>query len=199
MWMFAIDRADRSRVMAYGEPVSAASSDRAARLAVALPPLDDAARRRAAAHGWHVELLHPEDPDERGMLIRLAHPDFDDAIERRAEEVLVGGAPVNPRLHLAIHEVVAAQIIDADPPEVFETAQRLLDLGREPHEVLHMLGATVTDLIWAAARESRAYDRAAHLAALRALPETWDAQAEGRRPPPPRHRRASEPRRRRRR
>jgi hypothetical protein len=178
--------------------VTAASPDPAARIAVALPPLDDAARRRAAADGWHVELLRPEDPDERGALIRLAHPDFDDAIQRGAERVLVGAAEVNPRLHLAIHEVVAAQIIDGDPPEVFETAQRLLGLGREPHEVLHMLGSTVTDLIWAATHESRAYDRAAHVAALRALPATWDAQTQAHRPPPPRHRRAGAPRRRRR-
>jgi hypothetical protein len=179
--------------------VSAASSDRSGRIAVALPPLDDAARTRAEADGWHLEFLRPEDPDERGVLIRLAHPDFADAIERGAEHVLVGEEPVNPRLHLAIHEVVANQIIEGDPPEVFETAQRLLGLGRDHHEVLHMLGSTVTDLIWAMTHESRAYDRAAHVAALRALPESWDALAEERRPPPPRPRRPSTARRKRRR
>ena len=42
-----------------------------------------------------------------------------------------------------IHEIVATQIMDDDPPEVFETASRLIALGRDPHEVLHMLGSTL--------------------------------------------------------
>ncbi|HEX8155829.1 MAG TPA: DUF1841 family protein [Solirubrobacteraceae bacterium] len=148
-----------------------------ARLEFALPPLDDRARRRAIAEDWHLELLDPEDPDERALLIRLAHPDLDEAIEQGVDELLVDGMPMNPRLHLIIHEMVATQIIDDDPPEVFDTARRLLALGRDPHEVLHMLGSVASTEIWTAMHERREFKREDLLAALAALPEAWDEQA----------------------
>jgi hypothetical protein len=173
--------------------------DLKARIAVALPPLDARARERAAAQDWDPRQLDPEDPDERSVLIRLAHPDLDDAIEDGRDELIVGGAPMNPRLHLAIHEVVAAQIIDDDPPEAFATAQRLLELGRDPHEVLHMLGSAVTEQIWAATHEQRLYAREEHVRALAALPGSWDKQfppAGAQRPHPGHARRAQRRRRR---
>jgi hypothetical protein len=108
------------------------------------------------------------------MLIRLAHPDLDEAIHDGRETVVVGGEPIDPRLHLAIHEVVAAQLMDDDPPEAFETAQRLLARGRDHHEVLHMLGFCMSGQIWAALHDRRAYDRDEHIAALAALPEAFD-------------------------
>lgn len=92
------------------------SSHRAERISLAVPPLDAQARERAAEQDWEPSLLDPEDPDERGILIRLAHPNLDEAIEAGLEEVVIGGEPMNPRLHLAIHEVVATQVIDDDPP-----------------------------------------------------------------------------------
>ena len=147
------------------------------RLAVALPPLTDRGRRRAVDEGWHLELLDARDPDEREALIRLAHPDLDDAIEEGVEELRVNGVPMNPRLHLAIHEMVATQIIDGDPPEVFETARRLLALGRDPHVVLHMLASVASTQIWMALHERQEFQREDHLAALAALPESWDEQA----------------------
>jgi len=150
--------------------------DRKARFAVALPPLDADARERAAEHDWHVELLDPEDPDERAALIRLAHPDLDDAIEDGSETVIVGGEEMNPRLHLTIHEVVATQIVDDDPPEAFQTAERLLALGRDHHEVLHMLGFCVSTQLWAAMHEQRPYSRDDHVRALAALPGSFDAE-----------------------
>ena len=97
-------------------------SDAGARVAVAIPPLDAHARKRALAQDWHLSLLDPNDPDERLVLIRLAHPTLDDAIERGDDELIVDGRVMNPRVHLVIHEVVATQIIDGDPPEMFETA-----------------------------------------------------------------------------
>lgn len=145
------------------------------RVAVALPPLDAAARRRAERAGWHLDLLDPLDPDERSMLIRLAHPDLDEAIERGRETVVVGGEPINPRLHLTLHEIVATQIVDSDPPEAFETARRLLGLGRDHHEVLHMLGFCMSNQIWAALHDRSAYDRDDYLGALAALPESFDS------------------------
>src|SRR5437868_12476433 len=84
--------------------------------------------------------LDPTDPDERALLIRAAHPELDPA----AETVQVDDGEINPRLHLTIHEIVANQIIDETPPEVWATAQRLRRLGYGRHEILHMLGAAMT-------------------------------------------------------
>jgi hypothetical protein len=160
------------------------SSDAEARIAAAIPPLDDRARERAAAQDWDLGLLDPTDPDERAVPIRLAHPAFEDAIERGDDELIVDGRVMNPRLHLMIHEIVATQIIDGDPRVRFETAERLIAAGRDRHDVLHMLGSTVSDQIWSASHDRRPYDRATHIAALAALPGSWDqlAQPAGDRP-----------------
>ena len=160
--------------LGYGEPVSREGRDR--RLCVALPPLEEAARRRAAALDWDLDLLDRADPDERSLLLRLAHPDLDEAIQEGEDTVVVGGEPINPRLHLAIHEVVATQIIDDDPPEAFQAAERLLALGRDHHEVLHMLGFCISGQLWSALHDRREYERDAHLRALAALPGSFDAE-----------------------
>jgi len=88
--------------------------DRDRRMAFAIPPIAD-------PHDLEPELLDLADPDDRALLIRAAHPELD----LNAETMLVGGREMNPRLHLTIHEIVAAQIADHDPPEVWETAERL--------------------------------------------------------------------------
>jgi hypothetical protein len=125
------------------------------------------------------------------MMIALAHPQLSDAIADGAEEVRVGATTMNPRLHLAIHEIVAQQLVDGDPPEAIETAQRLLAIGRDQHEVLHMLGSTVSAHLWNALHDQRPYGRAEHVAALAALPGSWDRQAARARsrPQPRSHRR----------
>lgn len=133
------------------------------------------ARGRRRTLRW--DLLDRADPDERSLLLRLAHPDLDEAIQEGRETVVVGAEPINPRLHLAIHEVVATQIIDDDPPEAFQAAERLLALGRDHHEVLHMLGFCVSGQLWSALHERREYDRDAHLRALAALPGSFDAES----------------------
>ncbi len=84
------------------------------------------------------------------------------------ETAIVGGEQMNPRLHLVLHEIVAKQLVDLDPPEVWETEQRLRRLGYRRHEILHMLGAAMTGEIWHALHEQRDYDREAHLVARRA-------------------------------
>ena len=125
--------------------------------------------------------MDPEDPDARAILIRLTHPELDEAIEAGLGEVEVAGQPMNSRLHLAIHEVVATQVVDDDPPEAFATLQRLVSSGRDPHETLHMLGSAVAAQLWSATHERRPYDRSEHVRALAALPGSWDEQAAGRR------------------
>jgi hypothetical protein len=77
-----------------------------------------------------------------------------------------------------MHGIVATQLWDDTPPEVWETASRLLDCGYERHEILHMLGRPVAAQVWEAWIDERVYDRAVHVAALRALPGTWERERE---------------------
>jgi Domain of unknown function (DUF1841) len=142
---------------------------------------DDEERRRFVADPDALAALEmnvPDlaDPDLRSLVIRGEHPEFEDALNEDLDEVDLGYGPINPRLHLAMHEVVATQLWDEDPPEVWETARRLRDAGYERHEILHMLGRPVTDQIWAALHDGRPYDRARHVAALQALPASWERE-----------------------
>lgn len=133
------------------------------------PPLS------GAMHGIDLSLLDPDDEDERGLLIEGEHPELWDALARHADEVVLHGQPMNPRLHISMHEVVANQILDDDPPETWQTAQRLLDAGYERHEVLHMLGSAVSAELWQVTHEHEPFDRERYLAALRDLPDSWEA------------------------
>jgi hypothetical protein len=141
---------------------------------------DDARRRFVADPDVLAALdLEPEqlsDPDVRAVVIRREHPDLQEALNAGSREVDVGGAPINPRLHLAMHEIVATQLWDDSPPEVWDTAARLLETGYERHEILHMLAGPAAGQVWEAWHEQRAYDRAQHLAALNALPGSWERE-----------------------
>ena len=65
--------------------------------------------------GLDLELLDPADEDERTFLIEAQHPEFEAAL-RNDEEVMVGGEPFSPRLHITLHQVVAGQLLAGDPP-----------------------------------------------------------------------------------
>ena len=143
------------------------------------------ARRQFAcppAHGHYrdieLEYLDPDDPDERRMLLEAEHPELHRALRRRDDEVVVDGRPISPRLHIAMHEIVANQLWDDDPPETWATAQRLTALGYERHEVLHMLGSVVAREMWNVLDSSAASDPARYVAALGELPESYFALAE---------------------
>ncbi|MEO3811781.1 hypothetical protein ABGB17_22530 [Sphaerisporangium sp. B11E5] len=72
-----------------------------------------------------LETLHPSEDADRRVLLEIDHiadrdrPDF-------AE-------------HLAWHEEIATRLWDGDPEQMWEAAQRLLDLGHDRHDVLHVL------------------------------------------------------------
>lgn len=119
--------------------------------------------------------LDPNDPDERRILIEADHPEYADALEAD-DEVLVDGQPMNPSLHVSMHEIVTNQIWDLDPPETWATAQRLTDLGYDRHEVIHMLGGAVTSQLWRALHEQEPFALAGFLADLDALPDSWEQQ-----------------------
>jgi hypothetical protein len=65
----------------------------------------------------------------------------------------VNGEAVNPRLHLAMHEIVANQLWDGEPPETWAAAQRLLGQGLDRHDALHVLMRAVSDIVFAALEE----------------------------------------------
>lgn len=116
------------------------------------------------------------DEDSRGLVLQAEHPEFEHALKAGVREFDGPDGPVNPRLHLVVHGVVATQLWDNSPPEVWETAKRLLHAGYERHEVLHMLGRPVLAQVWEAWHDERAYDRDAHVAALNALPGSWERE-----------------------
>src|SRR5688572_20358724 len=142
--------------------MSGPEADRDRRLAFAIPPI--------AESDEETEWLDPADADDRALLIAAAHSELD----AEAEAALVDDQEIDPRLHLTIHEIVATQIVDENPPEVWATAQRLRKLGYGRHEILHMLGAAMTPQLWEALHNQREYDAEAHRAALAALPESWE-------------------------
>jgi hypothetical protein len=116
------------------------------------------------------------DPDVRSAVIRCEHPEFEQALQEGRREVQLSDGPMNPRLHLAMHEVVATQLWDDSPPEVWDTAVRLLEAGYERHEILHMLAGPVVDQVWGALHDERPYDRERHLGALHALLGSWERE-----------------------
>ena len=116
------------------------------------------------------------DPDVRSYVIRHEHPEFDDVLTTGLREIDLGDGPMDPRLHLAMHEIVATQLWENSPTEVWSTAVRLLDLGYDRHEVLHMLSRPLSHQVWTALHDEQPYDEARHVAELRALPETWERE-----------------------
>jgi len=117
-----------------------------------------------------VALLDPRDEDDRRLLIAAEHPRFWKAIEDGTPEIEVGGETVNAELHLAVHQVVAARILEDTPPEFWQTAQRLSRSGYRRHDVLHMLGSVVSNELYQALTEQPAISDDDIRTALRRLP-----------------------------
>ncbi|OLT23631.1 hypothetical protein BJF78_31935 [Pseudonocardia sp. CNS-139] len=113
--------------------------------------------------------LDAGDPDERALLIRGEHPEYHAALadpDPDAGSVVDG---VNPRLHLAVHEIVASQLWDDDPPEAWQAAQRLLAAGIDRHDVLHAIGEVVTRHLHGALTGTGPADPVAYVADLARL------------------------------
>lgn len=71
--------------------------------------------------GVDLDGLNPADEADRRTLLEIDHVGATD------EE------------HLAWHEEIATRLWEGDPPQLWEAAQRLLDLGHDRHDVLHVL------------------------------------------------------------
>ena len=126
--------------------------------------------------GIDLAFLDPNDEDDRRMLILAEHPELHRAIEAGLTEIHVKGRTINPALHLAMHEIVANQLWADDPPEVWQTATRLLASGYERHEVLHMLGSVVSDDVYQILHDQDTPYLDKTRAALAALPDSWERQ-----------------------
>jgi hypothetical protein len=124
-----------------------------------------------------LSLLDPADEEERRVLLLAEHPELWEAIEGDVDEILIEGVLISPRLHLAVHQEVASQIWQDDPPEMWTTAQRLTDAGYDRHEVLHMLGSVVSRDLYNAMTGNAPVDLARTRRELAALPGSWEAPA----------------------
>ncbi len=80
---------------------------------------------RGSYGGTDLGALNPAEPGERRMLLAAYH---DEAGNQQADSGHIDG-------HLAL----ADRLWRGDPPELWDAAQRLLDLGEERHSVLHVL------------------------------------------------------------
>jgi uncharacterized protein DUF1841 len=128
------------------------------------------------AHGTYqgidLELLDLAEEDSRAILMEARHPEFADALHSGGD-VIVEGEPVNPRLHVAMHQVVANQLLADDPPETWETVQRLAGLGYDWHNIMHMIAALVAEDVHRAVAEHQHYDPADYARRLGELPGDW--------------------------
>jgi hypothetical protein len=133
-----------------------------AELVARLLPDDDleALPRRAFAflllkgtfEGVDLATLDPSAPEDRKALLAADHGD-------------TAARPTGP-LHIDRHLTLADRLWRNDPPELWEAAQRLLDLGEDRHAVLHTLMYVVRDA---------GADPARLVAALWELPPTRSA------------------------
>lgn len=117
--------------------------------------------------GEDFDRLNPADPDERGLLIEGEHPEYHDALADPVGKDEVDG--VNPRLHLAMHEMIANQLWDNDPPEAWQAAQRLRELAMDRHDILHELAAVATEHLHPALVRREPFDLDAYRQALNDL------------------------------
>ncbi|GII54851.1 hypothetical protein Pth03_32400 [Planotetraspora thailandica] len=72
-----------------------------------------------------LDLLNPGDEADRRILLEIDHAD--ELSRPDLEE------------HLAWHEEIARRLWVGDPPQLWEAAERLIDLGHDRHDVLHVL------------------------------------------------------------
>jgi hypothetical protein len=115
------------------------------------------------------------DADDESSFLAMAereHPEHADVLADPCAGPMVDG--VNVRLQAATHAAVARQLWFDDPPEVWATAQRLLDAGYERHDILHALMYVLTTQIRQTVAAGAPSDPEAYRAALDALPESWD-------------------------
>ncbi|MDL4775136.1 hypothetical protein [Actinomadura xylanilytica] len=111
---FGLDRDLVDRLLPDGE------MEALPRRAFALPFLSGTHRRSGGHGSVDLSALDPADTADRRIMLEFEHPGA-------AEE------------HLDAHERLTVRLWNGDPPQLWETAQALLDVGFERHEILHRL------------------------------------------------------------
>ncbi len=128
--------------------------------------------------GIELSLLDPDDEHDLTILVLAEHPELRSAIESGRDKIHHHGRVVNPQLHLAMHEIVANQLLANEPPQMWDTAKRLTNAGYERHEVLHMLASVVSAGVYSALHDNQSPNPARTRADLAALPGSWEHQRE---------------------
>ncbi|MFQ5968211.1 MAG: hypothetical protein ACE5MI_11470, partial [Acidimicrobiia bacterium] len=62
------------------------------RRAWAFPPTE------GVVDGIDLAFLDPADPDDRSLLIRFEHPEFEEALDAGLDEIVLAGQVMNPHL-----------------------------------------------------------------------------------------------------
>lgn len=140
----------------------------------------DPAERRSwvvpPAHGrfrdLDLERLDPAKEAELGFLIEASHPELQEGLDSD-EDMIADGEPFSPRLHIAMHTIVANQLLADDPPATWQTVQRLVGLGYDWHNVMHMIASVLTDDIHRALTSNRPADPGDYSRRLGELPGDW--------------------------
>jgi Domain of unknown function (DUF1841) len=123
--------------------------------------------------GLDLERLDPDDEDERTFLLEAQHLEMAEALERHEEMTGADGEPMNPTLHVTLHQVVANQLLADDPPETWHAVQRLAGLGYDWHNVMHLVMGPVAEAFYETMAEKRPFDRADYVRRLAELPGDW--------------------------
>jgi hypothetical protein len=97
--------------------------------------------------GLDLERLDPDDEHERTFLLEAQHLEMEEALEAHEEIVIETGETMNPTLHVALHGVIANQLLNDEPPETWQTVQRLTGLGYDWHNVMHMIMGPVSSFL----------------------------------------------------
>jgi len=92
----------------------------------------------------------------------------------------LGGEPFSPRLRVALHQIVANQLLAHNPPQTWQTVQRLGALGYDWHNIVHMIPAVVSDNLYHAMKKHRQFDPGDYARRLEELPRGRHRRHSGR-------------------
>jgi hypothetical protein len=123
--------------------------------------------------GLDLERLDPDDEDERTFLLEAQHLEMADALEAHEEIITETGETMNPTLHVTLHGVVANQLMNDEPPETWQTVQRLAALGYDWHNVMHLIMGPVSSFLYQAMTAKQPFDRDEYRRQLDELPGDW--------------------------
>ena len=123
--------------------------------------------------GIDLELLDPGDEDELGLLVEALHDCQD--LSWSGLAATPSGPVGNPRLHVAMHQIVSRQLRADDPPQTWQTVQRLAGLGYGWHDIMHMIAGLVAQDVGTVFTTQRRFDPADYIRRLDDLPADWPA------------------------